>query len=81
VSDQFVSLGVSVVLDAENLVEGTYINIDGKLLVVQRIVDTQNVYVRPVVGLEYWRYWMVNHKLLVIMVIAAVIAASIFIIR
>lgn len=48
--EHFTSLGTTAVLDPENLSVGSHIEIDGQVLVVDRIVNDLHVYFRPVSG-------------------------------
>ena len=53
--EQFADLGSVAVMDAERLVVGSYVEMDGQVLVVDRIVGIR-VYFRPVTRWELIRY-------------------------
>jgi hypothetical protein len=54
--EQFADLGSVAVMDAERLVVGSYVDIDGQVLVVDRIVGGIHVYFRPLTRWELVRY-------------------------
>ena len=59
-SEKFIDLGTAAVLNAENLVVGQYVEIDGEVLKVNDIVDNLHVYLTPVHGVELLMYLWYN---------------------
>jgi len=55
-NEQFATLGTAAVLDAEKLIVGSTVEIDGEILVVTNIVDGIHVYFRPLTPKEKFRY-------------------------
>lgn len=53
---QYQSLGTAAVLDADLLRPGVHIEIDGRIFVVEKIVDGVNVYFRPLTRWETIQY-------------------------
>ena len=51
----FANLGTAAVMDADCLTVGQYTEIDGQVLVLEKI-DGIKVYWRPVTGKEMWLY-------------------------
>lgn len=69
-------LGTVCVLNADSLVEGSYLNIDGRICCVDRIVNEQ-VFLRAVVGKELWKYrfshirkWAFNSSMVIPVLLA-----------
>jgi hypothetical protein len=52
---QFANLGTAAVLDPDCLTVGQHTEIDGQLLVVEKI-EGINVFFRPVTGWELWKH-------------------------
>jgi hypothetical protein len=53
---QYASLGTAAVLDADLLRPGMHTEINGEILVVEKIVDGVNVYFRPLTKWEKVQY-------------------------
>ena len=78
--EQFANLGTAAVLDADQLSIGQFTEIDGRILVVEKI-EGINVYFRPVTGWKSWKYRWAKAPLIVklaIFTVVVVIGALLF---
>ena len=74
--EQFANLGNVAVMDADNLVVGSYVEMDGQVLVVDRIVGI-HVYFRPVTRWELVRYRCTT-KVVVVTLCAIILVGGLF---
>jgi hypothetical protein len=79
-SDNYANLGTAAVLDPSQLRVGQYTEIDGQVLVVDKIVDDLHVYFRPVKGRELWLYRWRNLSTAGIIVLCTVGVAVVWLI-
>jgi hypothetical protein len=74
--EQLVNLGSTAVLDADQISIGQFTEIDGQLLVVEKI-EGINVYFRPVTGWKSWKYrWEKASLIVKLTIFSAVIVVG-----